>query len=167
MLNLSYRFGFLVGMFYLGMLLSNADAQAIAITPAGDTVYLHNDGSYQKKARPQKEDVRLKSNIKSLGKKYSASNRELEESFSLAVQGWRYTLPQPKSSQAAWGNNDGRTTWWYGYWKNSLTGKHSSTKPSLSKAGVWIGNDQNMAGYYRRGGSPAYPNKVELILSEL
>ena len=27
-------------------------------------------------------------------------------------------MPQPKSRQAAWGNGDGRTTWFYGFWDN-------------------------------------------------
>lgn len=161
------RFSVLGGAFYLALLLPAAVAQTIAITTAGDTVYLHNDGSYQKKEAPKKENTRLKSNTENLGKKYSASSREVEEAYSLAAQGWRYNLPQPKSPQAAWGNSDGRTTWWYGYWKNSQTGKHSSTKPKLSKTGIWAGDDQNLAGYYRRGGSPAYPSRVERILSDL
>ena len=149
-----------------GLLSFAVSAQTIAVTPSGDTVYLYNDGSYQKKERP-KEDVRLKSAVESLGKKHAASSREVEEAFSLASQGWRYTLPRPKSPQAAWGNGDGRTTWWYGYWKNSQTGKYSSTKPKPTKAGAWVGDDQNLAGYYRRGGSPTFPTKVERILSEL
>lgn len=162
-----FRLSALAGACYLGLFLSTVGAQTTAVTSTGDTIFLYNDGTYQKKEKPEKKNLRLKSNIESLGKKYSASSREIEESYSLAAQGWRYTLPQPKSAQAAWGNSDGRTTWWYGYWKNSQTSKHSSTKPKRSNAGIWVGDDQNMAGYYRRGGSPTYPSKVELILSDL
>ena len=157
----------LLGVLCLSLLFASANSQTAAVTASGDTFYLHNDGTYQKTEKSQKEDKRLKSTIENLGKKHSASDREIAEAYSMAVQGWRYSLPQPKSPQAAWGNRDGRTTWWYGYWRNTQSGKHSSIKPQLSKAGIWIGDDQNLAGYYRRGGSPTYPSKIELILSDL
>lgn len=86
-----------------------ANAQTTAVTPAGDTVYLYNDGSYRIQKRTTKENLQLKSAVERLGKKHSASSREIEEAYSLASQGWRYTLPRPKSPQAAWGNTDGRT----------------------------------------------------------
>lgn len=143
-----------------------AASPSVAVTPSGDTVLLYSDGTYHTKAQVR-DDPRLKNLTNQIGKKYSASTSEVKEAYSLALGGWRYSLPQPKSAQAAWGNSDGRTTWWYGYWKNTETGGFSSTKPILSKSGIWVGDGQDMAGYYRRGGSPPYPTKLERILSEL
>jgi hypothetical protein len=141
-------------------------SQIPAVTPSGDTVLLFKDGTYRKKEK-KKDDVQLKQKINRIRAKYSASAAELEEAYSLASQGWRYTLPQPKSAQAAWGNYDGRTTWWYGYWKNLKTNKYSQNKPDLSESGVWTGDGQKFEGFYRKGGSPPNPTPIEFILSEL
>ena len=64
----------------------------------------------------------------------------------MAKQGWRYTLPQPKSLQARWGNSDGRTTWWYGYWKNNRTNEYSSNKPTKKANGIFKGNGKIIPG---------------------
>ena len=141
-------------------------AQTTAVTESGDKVLLFKDGTYRKNNQT-KVDNELRSRIKQIGTQYSANENDIEEACLLAVQGWRYALPQPKSRQAAWGNPDGRTTWWYGYWENINTNEYSSRKPKLGQAGIWIGDRQNLKGYYRRGGSPGYPTKVETILSEL
>ncbi len=91
-----------------------------------------------------------------------------KETLTIAVemylQGWRYTMPRPKSNQAHWGNSDGRTTWWNGYWYNNSTKKYSTTKPTKGFNGLYFGNDQNNQGW-RRGGSPRYPSKIEWLLS--
>lgn len=80
--------------------------------------------------------------------------------------GWRYTMPIPKSSQAAWGNSDGRTTWYYGYWYNSLTDRVSATQPLKKENGLYYGDGQDHRRDYRRGGSPRLPTKLEWLLSQ-
>ena len=82
------------------------------------------------------------------------------------LQGWRYKMPAPKSTQAAWGNSDGRTTWWYGYWHSTSTEQVSDTQPVKKENGLYEGDNQDHRYSYRRGGSPRYPNKVEWLLSE-
>lgn len=157
--------GFLVAIFLIITGVS-VFAETSAVTEAGEKVILFPDGTYRKGIE-NKIDNGLELRIQSAGNNFSASESDLKEAYSLAVQGWRYTLPQPKSRQSAWGNSDGRTTWWYGYWRNIETNEYSSRKPELGQSGMWIGNGQNQSGYYRRGGSPTYPSKVELILSAL
>lgn len=141
-------------------------AQTTAVTESGDKVVLFKDGTYRKNNQP-KVDNELKSRIKQIGNQYSASENDTEEAYLLAAQGWRYTLPQPKSRQAAWGNSDGRTTWWYGYWENIDTNEYSSKIPKIGQAGIFIGDGQKLKGYYRNGGSPSYPTKIETIFSQL
>jgi len=82
------------------------------------------------------------------------------------LQGWRYTMPVPKSAQAAWGNGDGRTTWWYGYWYNASTKAVSNSTPVRKKNGHYYGDGQDQSNYYRNGGSPSWPTKLEWLLSE-
>lgn len=141
-------------------------AETRAVTESGDKVILFEDGTYRKD-NLSKVDNELKSRIKQIGNQCSASEDDIEEAYLLAVQGWRYTLPQPKSRQAAWGNPDGRTTWWYGYWENIDTNMYSSKKPKLGQSRIFIGDGQKLKGYYRNGGSPSYPTKIETILSQL
>jgi hypothetical protein len=152
--------------FILVLFLTLAFAQTSATTESGERVILFPDGTYRSAIEP-KPDGSLVLRIKQIGSERSASKEDIEEAHSLATAGWRYVLPQPKSAQAAWGNYDGRTTWWYGYWENIKTNEYSSAIPKLGQSGVWVGDGQNRRGYYRRGGSPAYPTKVELILSDL
>lgn len=38
-----------------------------------------------------------------------------QKALAMRHEGWVYVMPEPKSPQAAWGNSDGRTTWWQGY----------------------------------------------------
>ena len=89
----------------------------------------------------------------------------LTTAVEMYLQGWRYTMPKPKSNQASWGNSDGRTTWWYGYWYNTSTKKYSTSKPEKQSNGLYFGNDQNKKGSYRNGGSPRYPSKIDWLLS--
>jgi hypothetical protein len=81
------------------------------------------------------------------------------------LQGWRYFMPRPKSSQASWGNYDGRTTWWKGYWYNNKTNKYSRGTPKKQSNGNYYGDGQNDKGYWRNGGSPSYPSKIDWLLS--
>jgi hypothetical protein len=82
------------------------------------------------------------------------------------LQGWRYTMPSPKSAQAGWGNTDGRTTWWNGYWLNSSTVpvQVSATQPQKKENGLYYGDGQDPRGW-RNGGSPRCPTKLEWLLS--
>ena len=72
--------------------------------------------------------------------------------------------PEPKSRQAAWGNRDGRTTWWVGYWVNAKTDASSSSQPTFDANGHWVGDGRGFTAW-RRGGSPRVPSKVEWLCS--
>ena len=71
-------------------------------------------------------------------------------------------MPRPKSSKAAWGNSDGRTTWWSGYWMNTLSGRASMEQPS--EADAYRGDGIKPG--WRRGGSPANPTDIQWLCSE-
>ena len=93
------------------------------------------------------------------------SQAAIDKALAMQKQGWEYVMPMPKSPQAAWGNPDGRTTWWNGYWINRTTKQYSSTEPVL-KEGKYIGDGKNVSGM-RRGGSPAgQPSDIEWLLSK-
>jgi hypothetical protein len=79
--------------------------------------------------------------------------------------GWTYVMPEPKSRQAAWGNRDGRTTWFYGYWTNLKNHSTSSLQPAKDAAGQWIGDERGLQAW-RNGGSPRAPTPVEWLCSE-
>jgi hypothetical protein len=82
----------------------------------------------------------------------------------MRADGWYYMMPRPKSPQAAWGNPDGRTTWWVGYWLNKKTKAQSLTTPTL-KEGHYVGDGKGEP-LWRRGGSPSRPTVLEWLLSE-
>jgi hypothetical protein len=73
-------------------------------------------------------------------------------------------MPEPKSRQAAWGNYDGRTTRWVGYWVNGRIGATSSAQPAKNSNGEWVG-DGNGYRSWRRGGTPPSPTKIEWLCS--
>jgi len=95
----------------------------------------------------------------------SVDRQTLVTAVKMYLQGWRYTMPSPKSSQAYWGNHDGRTTWWKGYWYNNKTGKYSRQRPSEQTDGYFYGDHQNDKDYWRNGGSPSRPSKIDWLLS--
>ena len=95
-----------------------------------------------------------------------ASRATIITATEMYLQGWRYTMPVPKSSQARWGNGDGRTTWWHGYWYNKETGKYSETTPLKKQSGYYVGDAQNRKGNWRNGGSPRTPTKIDWMLSD-
>ncbi len=80
----------------------------------------------------------------------------------LKAAGWVYAMPRPKSAQASWNNSDGRTTWWYGSWENSLRGTYSTGQPSASDG--FKGDGIHQTGW-RRGGAPRRPTAVEWLCS--
>ena len=83
----------------------------------------------------------------------------------LSNQGWIYIMPRPKSAQAAWGNRDGRTIWWIGYWSNKKTGAKSLKQPTKNPDGA-PGGDGLGGPSWRRGGSPPLPSKIEWLCSQ-
>jgi len=93
-----------------------------------------------------------------------ADNTTIQKALEMKRQGWIYVMPEPKSAQAAWGNRDGRTTWWVGYWTNDKTGETSSIEPVLNNE-KYVGNGQGVR-VWRRGGSPPPPTKIEWLLSK-
>lgn len=93
-----------------------------------------------------------------------ADNETIQKALEMKRQGWVYIMPEPKSAQAAWGNRDGRTTWWVGYWINEETDRTSSVEPVLEN-GKYVG-DENGSRFWRRGGSPPPPSKIEWLLSK-
>lgn len=95
----------------------------------------------------------------------SANKQILVSAVEMYLQGWRYTMPKPKSSQACWGNHDGRTTWWKGYWYNNKTHKYSRRRPEKQSNGYYYGDDQNDKDYWSNGGSPGRPTKIDWLLS--
>lgn len=95
----------------------------------------------------------------------SVDQNTLKVAVEMYLQGWRYTMPVPKSNQARWGNYDGRTTWWMGYWYNKKTHKYSESTPEKQSNGYYYGDEQDQKGYWRRGGSPSYPTNIEWLLS--
>jgi len=92
-----------------------------------------------------------------------ADSATVQKALEMKRQGWTYIMPAPKSAQAAWGNRDGRTTWWAGYWKNNKTNETSSSEPILDN-GRYRG-DNNGVRYWRKGGTPPPPTKIEWLLS--
>ena len=89
----------------------------------------------------------------------------IETALELKHAGWTYIMPEPKSPQAAWGNRDGRTTWWIGYWVNKNTDSTSSTQPAKDANGELVGDGKGSRSW-RRGGSPPPPNKIEWLCSD-
>jgi hypothetical protein len=91
-----------------------------------------------------------------------ADQATIAKATAMQAQGWEYVMPMPKSAQAAWGNKDGRTTWFNGYWINRQAQAYFSTEPKLQD-GKYFGDGINPVGW-RRGGSPARPSVLEWLL---
>ncbi|MCH4895855.1 hypothetical protein E0494_03990 [Marinilabiliaceae bacterium JC040] len=152
------------------MLYYNISAQdQIIKLPSGKKVVLYSDKTwdYFKTSRVSYDISKIKDNeIPSfLNQGIIVKASIIKEAILLYYQGWRYQMPIPKSRQACWGNCDGRTTWWYGYWYNIKNNSFSRSKPKQRANGLYIGDDQNQKGYYRKGGSPSKPTKLHLLLS--
>ena len=95
---------------------------------------------------------------------FPCDKETIEKAVKLKRAGWTYIMPQPKSAQARWGNGDGRTTWWVGYWVNEGTNATSSVQPERTPDGQWIGDGKGIR-FWRRGGSPLAPTKIEWLCS--
>ena len=105
--------------------------------------------------QPTKPEVSLRSGV-------NASAADIELASKLKSLGWEYTMPRPKSAQASWGNSDGRTTWWNGYWVNRKTNRYSLTTPSSSNE--YKGDGIENRGW-RRGGAPRRPTMIQWLCS--
>lgn len=84
------------------------------------------------------------------------------EAECLRTAGWRFHAPRPKSAQAAWGNHDRRTTWFYGYWTDGK--RVSDSIPHIRRFGskaLVVGDGIDNRGYYRNGGSPAPLTQIQ------
>jgi len=101
-----------------------------------------------------------------LRKGISASDVEIKTACEMLSQGWKYTMPRPKSAQAAWGNSDGRTTWYYGYWYNQKTNSYSDKTPVKKNSGMYLGDNQDHSNTWRNGGSPLMPDVYMFLLSD-
>ncbi|MCK4515824.1 MAG: DUF3157 family protein [Spirochaetaceae bacterium] len=95
-----------------------------------------------------------------------ADRNQIIQAIRMYEQGWLYTMPRPKSTQAAWGNSDGRTTWYNGWWHNEATGHYSVTTPIERESGLFLGDNQNSSNTWRNGGSPRSPDVYMWLLSE-
>ena len=89
----------------------------------------------------------------------------LEVAIDMYLQGWRYIMPRPKSSEAKWGLADERTTWWNGYWYNVYYSMYSEGIPKKESNVFYYGDNKNNSGSWRNGGSPRFPTKIERLLS--
>ena len=141
----------------------------IASLPNGSKVILHADKTweYYETASYDYDFSTIKNNqIPSILRQgISADKNTIITAVKMHIQGWRYSMPRSKSSQASWGNGDGRTTWWKGSWYNRKTNKYSQNTPKAKANGFYYGDDQNNKGYWRNGGSPRTPSKIEWLLS--
>jgi hypothetical protein len=81
-------------------------------------------------------------------------------------QGWKYTMPSPKSTKAAWGVSDGRTTWYNGWWHYSISNGYSDSTPKKSASGLYLGDGQNSSNTWKNGGSPRRPDVYMFLLSK-
>lgn len=147
----------------------NLQAQDQIVTLSnGKKVILHSDYTweYQKRLQYNFDFSSLGNNKipKFLRQGINVRKSTLVIATEMYLQGWRYTMPSPKSSKAYWGNGDGRTTWYNGYWFNNKAKKYSGITPSKHKDGYYYGDNQNNKGW-RNGGSPSYPTKIEWLLS--
>lgn len=91
-----------------------------------------------------------------------ATSAQVERATALAARGWVYVMPAPKSSSASWESTDSRTTWFNGYWMNTLTERVSTKEPGPNDG--WQGDGIRPA-EWRRGGAPRRPTVIEWLCS--
>jgi hypothetical protein len=146
----------------------DASDQIVSLSD-GKQVILHSDFTWEyytpPPSRTQTATVRDNQIPTFLRGGISADTATISAAIELYDQGWKYIMPRPKSAQAAWGNGDRRTTWWYGYWENTMTGAVSKTDPVKRSNGLYYGDNQDLRNTWRNGGSPPTPTKLEWLLS--
>jgi len=150
------------------LLVFNIYSQETVTTKDGRKIILYDDHTWSevqvRDARPV-SDIVMEYKFK-LRQGVKASSSEVQAACEMLYEGWAYTMPRPKSSQAAWGNSDKRTTWWNGYWHNSKTNAYSSITPYKGDSGAYIGDGQNRSNNWRNGGSPGMPDIYMILLSD-
>ena len=141
----------------------------IVLLPNGKKVVLHTDKTwdYYEGLSYDYDFSKLKDNEipDFLRQGITVDKATLTVAVEMYLQGRKRVMPEPKSAQAHWGNSDGRTTWWKGYWYNHKTAKYSRITPKKQSNGYYYGDGQNDKDEWRNGGSPAYPSKVDWLLS--
>ncbi len=166
-----FRNGYIITIILLLLIpsITIADDQIIKLDK-GKQIILHDDFTWEY-VIPTERQIDL-SSIKDnaipqyLRQGIQADKDTIILAIKLYQHGWRYDMPKPKSAQAAWGNSDGRTTWWYGYWYNVNNANLSSqTQPIEKLNGLFYGDNQDRRNYWRNGGSPPFPTKIEWLLS--
>jgi hypothetical protein len=158
-------FGLLLLIPILGL---HAEDRLVAL-PDGRQVILHDDFTweYYQVTKTPIDTLSIQDNKipDFLRKGIAADKQTIITAVELYSQGWRYTMPRPKSAQASWGNGDHRTTWWNGYWQNEKAGAASQKDPMKRSSGLYYGDNQDLRGTWRNGGSPPTPTKIEWLLS--
>jgi hypothetical protein len=156
--------------FLLFLLLTNIFAEQVITLNNGRKAVLFDDFTWryleQEKSIPGYPEIKDNEIPPFLRQGIRATRQEIIIAIEIYNQGWRYTMPQPKSSQAAWGNSDGRTTWWYGWWYNEKMGLYSDSTPRKSENGLYLGDNQNNANRWRNGGSRGRPDIYMYLLSK-
>ncbi len=148
------------------LLSSNLFAEEIVTLKDGTKVVLYEDYTWSVFAESElSPDKIVNKNKQFLRSGISASDQEIIIACEMYEQGWTYTMPRPKSSKAAWGISDGRTTWYNGWWYNSKTGLYSDSTPQKSSNGLYLGDGQNNANTWRKGGTPNQPDIYMFLLS--
>lgn len=138
-------------------------SEEIVKTKDGKQIILYNDHTWAEYTNNTVDYSLLK---KQLRPDIKANEQEINTACEMLSQGWKYTMPRPKSAKAGWGISDGRTTWWYGYWFNSKTNQYSESTPIKKESGLFLGDNQNNAGSWRNGGSPSKPDIYMFLLSD-
>ena len=140
--------------------------QEIVTTADGKKVILYQNHTWEEKREEIKpEEKNFEIYKKQLRPNSNATEEEIITACEMLSQGWKYTMPIPKSEKASWGVSDGRTTWWNGYWYNGKIKEYSSITPKKNESGIYIGDKQNQANTWRNGGSPSRPNIYMYLLS--
>jgi len=138
-------------------------AEEIVKTKDGREVILYDDHTWSESTKTKVDSTSLRAQLRT---GVNASEIELSTACEMLSQGWKYTMPEPRSAKAGWGVRDGRTTWWNGYWKNTKTGLYSNSTPVQGQSGLFLGDNQNRSGTWRNGGSPARPDIYMFLLSD-
>jgi len=142
-------------------------AEQLVTTNDGRTIVLYDDHTWAESPKAKTDDMGSLVTLykPKLRRGTAATDAEILAACELLSQGWTYHMPHPKSPQAAWGNGDRRTTWFNGWWYNDKTKLYSDTTPAKSASGLYLGDNQNSADTWRRGGSPAMPDVYMFLLS--
>jgi hypothetical protein len=158
----------LLTVLFLVLVFAQIYSEEIVKLNDGRKVVLYDDHTWADiKNETSPNSLDLVENYKQqLRKGISASDSDIKIACEMLAQGWKYTMPRPKSAQAAWGNSDGRTTWYNGFWYNSISNLYSVVTPTRKDSGLYLGDNQNTSNSWRNGGSPRKPDIYMYLLSD-